>query len=66
MTIQREYRNGPFVIQCDTCLDAEELEGTERPEAVKDAKDRGYVLSFDGRQTTCKHCWDEVPQVAAA
>lgn len=43
MTIQREHRNGPFVVQCDECQDTEELEGYEFPEALADAKARGFV-----------------------
>lgn len=56
MTIQREYLGGPHVVQCDDCLDTEELHGETRAEAVKDAKERGYTIHFDGRKCTCSHC----------
>jgi hypothetical protein len=56
MTISREYLDGPFVVQCNDCSDTEELEGTERSEAVEDAKRRGYTAHFDGRRWTCGYC----------
>lgn len=58
MTIQREYRNGPFVIQCDDCGDTEELEHTEFNEALADAKSRGFVVRKEGEtwHHYCKDC----------
>lgn len=43
MSISREYPGGPFVAQCDTCLDTEELDGETIKEAHDDAKARGYT-----------------------
>lgn len=37
MTISREYRGGPFVAQCDTCLDTEVLAATDPIAAVNEA-----------------------------
>lgn len=42
MTIERENRNGPFVIECDTCHDTDELEGEAFHEALDDARGRGF------------------------
>lgn len=57
MTISKEHRNGPFIVQCDECMDAEELEGEEFKEAVSDAKERGYQAHFSGGWThSCKQC----------
>lgn len=56
MTIQREYAGGPFVVQCNECLDTEELEGESRQEAVKDARERGYTAHFEERRWTCRIC----------
>ena len=64
MTLQREYQNGPFVVQCNTCEDTEELEGNERPEAIADAKSRGYTAHFNGRRWTCAYCTKQAQLLA--
>jgi hypothetical protein len=58
MTIQREHRSGPFVVQCDTCQDTEELEGYEFQEALADAKARGFVTRKEGETWVhyCRSC----------
>lgn len=58
MTIQREYRNGPFVVQCDNCGDTEELEGYEFNEALTDAKARGYAVKKEDEtwHHYCRQC----------
>lgn len=57
MTIKREYRNGPFVVQCDECTDTKELEGTDLMEAVQDSKERGFTPVFDGQwYHHCRSC----------
>ena len=66
MTIQREYPGGPFVAQCNTCLDTEELEGTNRAEAVEDAKRRDYTIHFDSRSCTCGYCTKQTRAAAEA
>lgn len=48
MTISREYPGGPFVAQCDTCLDTEELDGETPKEAAEDAKAKGYTSYREG------------------
>lgn len=57
MTIKREYRNGPFVVQCDDCTETVELEGYKLKEAVEDAKSRGFTPTFDGQwYHKCRSC----------
>jgi hypothetical protein len=61
MTIQREHKNGPFVIQCDECTETVELQGYEFAEALADAKDQGFV-SINNKGTWqhhCKQCADD-------
>lgn len=59
MTIQREYRGGPFVVQCNVCQDAEELDGDNNIDVANDARAKGYkpTLDDDGEwQHTCTAC----------
>ena len=46
MTIQREHYNGPFIVQCNDCGEAEELEGAGFNSACHDAKERGYFAKL--------------------
>lgn len=57
MTISREYRNGPYNVQCDECMDVDELEGNEFAELVENAKERGYTPYFEGAwKHRCNQC----------
>ena len=58
MTISREYPGGPFVAQCDTCLDTEELDGETFKEAVDDAKAKGFTFYKEDEewQHICTGC----------
>ena len=56
--MQRECRNGPFVIQCDECSETEELFGSTFEYALADARSRGYVVRKEDQTWThyCRNC----------
>lgn len=55
MTIEREGRNGPFIIQCDCCSETYECLGDEFPAAISDAISEGW-FSID-RGTRFENRW---------
>lgn len=66
MTISREHRDGPYVVQCNTCTDTEELHGETPQDASADAKERGYVAYRIGERKYIHNCGYCERQQAAA
>lgn len=47
MTLEREGYNGPFVVQCDDCMEVMELDTFNFEGALAKLKSRGWVPKFN-------------------
>jgi hypothetical protein len=62
MTLEREYRRGPYVVQCDTCQDVHECDSTNLMSAQAESQREGFVaVARDGGiGHLCAYCFREL------
>lgn len=59
MTLEREGRTGPFIIECDICKETYECEHEEFADALADARSEGwYAINRSGewKHYCCQPC----------
>lgn len=61
MTLEREYRRGPYVVQCDACQDAHECDSANLMSAQAESQREGFVaVAKDGDLGhLCAYCFKE-------
>jgi hypothetical protein len=63
MTLEREGVRGPFVVQCDECMEVMELDCFEFAGALAKLKSRGWVPTYNADEEEwnhlCKDCQED-------